>query len=171
MYAQQKSRARFAPLKFEEGLGMLTRRVYFHMMRSAGRLMLPFAVTVEQFVVLGVLAEEDELTQQELVRRCASDARTMGKMLDGMEAKGWTQRTPHATDRRAWRIVLTARGRRLKEQMDEELVPLRKRAVEVLGETDWNKLKSLLASLSDGLDPLRWLGDDGQPRSKNGKRK
>jgi DNA-binding MarR family transcriptional regulator len=154
--------------RFQDGLGMLTRRVYFHMVRSASRLMQPFGITVEQYVVLLCLAEEEGLTQQELVRRCSSDPRTMGKMLDLLSAKGWTRRVDHETDRRAWRIELSAKGRRAKEQMDKALVPLRERPAKVLGDAETNVLKSLLARLADALDPAAWLLTNGEapPRGK-----
>lgn len=138
-------------------MGMLTRRVYFHMVRSATRLLAPFDVTVEQFVVLLCLADEERLTQQELVRRCSSDPRTMGKMLDLLSAKGWIMRVDHASDRRAWQIVLSPQGRKVKRQMDEALIPLRERPAKVLGSTESKKLRVLMAQLADALDPAAWL--------------
>ena len=148
--------------KFQLGLGMLTRRVYFHMVRSAARLLAPFDVTVEQFVVLLCLGDEQMLTQQELVRRCSSDPRTMGKMLDILEGKGWIKRVHHATDRRAWQIVLSAEGRRMKEQVDAAMAPLRDRPAKILGMADWKALKDMLSRLADGLDPAACLFDEGK---------
>lgn len=147
---------------------MLTRRVYFHMVRSAGRLLTPFGVSVEQYVVLLCLAEEAGLTQQELVRRCSSDPRTMGKMLDLLGTKGWIKRVDHQTDRRAWQIVLSAKGQRAKRQMDEALVPLRARPAKLLGEAEVRTLKRLLALLADALDPAAWLSVNGKsPHGRN----
>lgn len=150
---------------------MLTRRVYFHMVRSAGRLLAPLGVTVEQYVVLAFLAEEEGLTQQDLVKRCASDPRTMGKMLDALGTKGWIKRVDHATDRRAWQIVLSAKGRRVQQQMEEVLVSLRARPLKVLGEADWRELKRMLAVLGEELDPARWLSVNGHASSRTTSRK
>ncbi len=151
---------------------MLTRRVYFHMVRSASRLLLPFDITVEQYVVLLCLAEEEGLTQQELVRRCSSDPRTMGKMLDLLSAKGWIKRVDHESDRRAWRIELSVKGRRAKEQMDEALIPLRERPAKVLGAVETKALKRMLALLGEALDPATWLSTNGKSspggKSQNG---
>jgi DNA-binding MarR family transcriptional regulator len=157
MPAQQNELSRDAAVKFQLGLGMLTRRVYFHMVRSAARLLTPFDVTVEQFVVLLCLADEERLTQQELVRRCSSDPRTMGKMLDLLSAKGWIRRVDHATDRRAWQIVLSPQGRKMKQRMDKALIPLRERPAKVLGGHDSKRLRELMARLADGLEPSAWL--------------
>lgn len=144
-------------VKFQLGLGMLTRRVYFHMVRSAARLLSAFDVTVEQFVVLLCLGDEQRLTQQELVRRCSSDPRSMGKMLDILSAKGWVKRVDHAADRRAWQIVLTPQGRKMKLKMDEAIVPLRERRTKVLGVAESKALRDLMARLAEGLDPVVWL--------------
>ena len=148
--------------KFQHGLGMLTRRVYFHMVRSASRLLAPFDVTVEQFVVLLCLGDEEKLTQQELVRRCSSDPCTMGKMLDILEGKGWIKRVEHATDRRAWQIVLSASGRRVKDQVEAAMAPLRDRPAKILGIADWKALKDMLSRLADALDPAAWLCAEGE---------
>jgi DNA-binding MarR family transcriptional regulator len=147
--------------QFQTGLGMLTRRVYFHMVRSASRLLAPFDVTVEQYVVLLCLDEEERLTQQELVRRCSSDPRTMGKMIDLLSAKDWLRRVAHAHDRRAWQIVLSAEGRKRKRKMDAALVPLRERPAKVLGTDESKLLRETLARLAEALDPEIWLQPGG----------
>jgi DNA-binding MarR family transcriptional regulator len=165
MFALQKTRSDRAPERFQDGLGMLTRRVYFHMVRSAGRLLAPWDVTVEQYVVLLCLGDEQRLTQQELVRRCSSDPRTMGKMLDRLADKDWIKRVDHATDRRAWQIVLSAKGRRAKRQMDEALQPLRERPAQVLGAAETNALQATLAKLADALEPSAWLFLSEESRS------
>jgi DNA-binding MarR family transcriptional regulator len=172
MPAQQLNGPIFPPLpvKFQLGLGMLTgpRRVYFHMVRSAGRLLSSFDVTVEQFVVLLCLGDEQLLTQQELVRRCSSDPRSMGKMLDILSAKGWVKRVDHAADRRAWQIVLTPQGRKMKLKMDEAIIPLRERPTKVLGVAESKALRDLMARLADGLDPAVWLeAPPEQSRKRN----
>jgi DNA-binding MarR family transcriptional regulator len=143
---------------------MLTRRVYFHMVRGAGRLLQPLEVTVEQYIVLALLAEEAGLTQQELVKRCASDPRTMGKMLDALGAKGWTKRVHHRTDRRAWQIVLSAKGRRVEQQMERALIPLRAQPARILGAAKLQAFKKMLALLGEELDPAKWLFSEASPR-------
>lgn len=81
----------------------------------------------------------------------------MGKVLDRLGDNGWIKRVDHATDRRAWQIVLSAKGRRAKEQMDEALKPLRARPAQVLGDAESKSLRNILARLADALDPAVWL--------------
>ena len=92
----------------------------------------------------------------------------MGKMLDLLSAKGWIKRVDHESDRRAWQIVLSARGRKVKERMDEALVPLRERPAMVLGGSNTKALKRMLAQLAEALEPAKWLANGGPP-SPSGK--
>src|SRR4051794_37752537 len=54
----------------------------------------------QQFAVLSVIAENPGLTQQALVEATGIDPSTMVQMLDALQAAGWAERRPHATDRR-----------------------------------------------------------------------
>jgi len=45
-------------------------------------------ITADQFVILACLEEQDEVTQQDLVRRAASDPSTVRAMLVLMEGEG-----------------------------------------------------------------------------------
>ena len=68
-------------------------------------------VTADQFVLMAALIESDSATQQELVRRTASDANTLRAMLLLLEKRGWICRGRHPKDRRARTVALTAEGR------------------------------------------------------------
>lgn len=164
MYTQQSpAKSKNAPPLLRDGLGMLTRKLYFHMFRSAGRLFQKYDASVEQYIVLATLAEEDGVTQQELVKRCISDPRTMGKMVDVLEKRGWVKRAPHQTDRRAWQIMLSAEGRKKHQLMEKALIPQRAIPGRVLGAEKVEELKQMIALLSDELDPDKWLSADGKP--------
>jgi DNA-binding MarR family transcriptional regulator len=67
-------------------------------------------VTVDQFVVLAVLSDQDRITQQTLARRTSSDPNTIGAMLALLERRRLVERRTHPTDRRARSVVLTRRG-------------------------------------------------------------
>jgi len=69
--------------------------------------------TADQFVLLGLLAREDAVTQQELVLRASSDPNTVRAMLVLLEKRGLVARVGHPTDGRARSVTLTGKGRRL----------------------------------------------------------
>lgn len=73
-------------------------------------------LTQRQFAVLAVLAEQDGVSQSELVSRTGIDRSTLAEMVARMEAKGLTQRTKSALDSRANSVTLTATGRTLYEE-------------------------------------------------------
>ena len=80
-------------------------------------------VTADQYVLLAVLAEEEDLTQKELTRRSYSDANTVTAMLNRLEEKGLVERRACDRDGRAWRIHLTRRGRALESTLQKHAAP------------------------------------------------
>lgn len=73
-------------------------------------------LTQRQFAVLAVLAEQDGVSQSELVVRTGIDRSTLAEMVARMEAKGLTQRTKSVTDSRANSVTLTSTGRAMYEE-------------------------------------------------------
>ncbi len=73
-------------------------------------------LTQRQFAVLAVLAEQDGVSQSELVVRTGIDRSTLAEMVARMEAKGLTLRTKSMTDSRANSVTLTATGRAMYEE-------------------------------------------------------
>ena len=108
-------------LAFHDNLGMRLRGAYLSVHRRTDAHFAQFGVTSDQFVVLSLLAEEDGITQQELAVRSYSDANTITAMLRLLEKRGLLHRHPHATDRRARSVELTAEGRRLTEELQKSL--------------------------------------------------
>ncbi len=88
-----------------------------HLRRCSNLAFAPFGMTTDQYVVLTVLTEKGEATQQELVRRCFSDTATMGAMLALIEGKGLITRAPHPHDGRARSVKLTSAGETLARDM------------------------------------------------------
>jgi DNA-binding MarR family transcriptional regulator len=96
---------------------MQLRRAYLSLHRRANAHFAPFGVTADQFVLLTLLAKEDHVTQQELVGRSASDPNTLRAMLVLLERRGFIERRRHATDGRAWSVVLTKSGRKVQNEL------------------------------------------------------
>lgn len=79
-----------------------------------------YELTPQQFGLLRFLWEEDGITQVELSNRSQIDRTTIGGLIDRLEQSGLLQRLPHPDDRRAYRISLSEKGKKL----EEELTPL-----------------------------------------------
>ena len=79
-----------------------------------------YGLTPQQFGLLRFLWEEDGLTQVELSNRSQIDRTTIGGLIDRLEQSGLLKRLPHPEDRRAYKISLSAEGKKL----EAELTPL-----------------------------------------------
>jgi DNA-binding MarR family transcriptional regulator len=87
-------------------------------LRESQRLFRPHGLTGAQFNLLTVVAESaGGLSQRELSDQLVVDRSNVTGLLDRMEKAGWVRRTDHPEDRRVYRIVLTAPGRKLWERV------------------------------------------------------
>src|SRR5262249_8110945 len=102
---------------FRHTLGMRLRGAYLTFHRMANAHFEPLGATADQFVVLTLLAEEEGLTQREIVARAYSDPNTIGEMLTRLEGKKLVRRQRHPTDGRARIVLLTPKGRTLQKQL------------------------------------------------------
>lgn len=84
------------------------------LLRASRRLFRPLGLTEAQFNVLNVLARQPAgMTQRELGDILVVDRSNVTGLLDRLTRLGWVRREEMPDDRRAWRVVLTASGRRL----------------------------------------------------------
>jgi len=93
-------------------LARALRAAYWALHRRTNAILAAHGVTADQFVLLSRLADEDEITQQELARRASTDANTIRPMLLLLQKHGFVKRQAHASDGRAYCVVLTQKGRR-----------------------------------------------------------
>jgi DNA-binding MarR family transcriptional regulator len=108
-------------------------------------------VTADQFVLLALLAEQDGITQQELVRRASSDANTIRAMLVLLESRGLVARRQHRSDRRARSVILTRKGRRAYEKLWADSEPVRERLFAALRPEEADALVEFLGRISEAM--------------------
>jgi DNA-binding MarR family transcriptional regulator len=111
---------------------MRLRGAYLTVHRQLQRLFRSQGATADQFVLLTLLAEEDGVTQKDLVRRSFSDANTIAAMLRRLESRNLVRRTPHEHDGRATRVHLTDHGRSLQRQLNEAAGELHRSIEQIL---------------------------------------
>jgi DNA-binding MarR family transcriptional regulator len=70
----------------------------------------PFDLTVAQYDTLHLLGNEEGQRMGELSGRLLSDNSKMTRIVDYLSEKGWVERRPDPTDRRAWCVYLTPAG-------------------------------------------------------------
>jgi DNA-binding MarR family transcriptional regulator len=101
-------------------------------------------VTADQFVLLSALADEDAVTQQELVRRVGSDPNTVRAMLLLLEGRGLVAREHHPSDGRARSVTLTVKGRQVFQKLWTKSEPLRARLLNAFRPDEVTALVELL---------------------------
>ncbi len=132
-------------------IAMGLRAAYWAMHRQTQAGLAPCGVTADQFVLLALLAEQDGITQQELVRRASSDANTIRAMLVLLENRGLLKREQHPTDRRARHVTLTHKGRKTYERLWARSESLRERMLAMFRPGEVDALVEFLARISDAL--------------------
>jgi DNA-binding MarR family transcriptional regulator len=127
------------------------RIAYLAMHRHTDACLARSGCTADQFVLLGLLARGDSVTQQELVRRASSDPNTVRAMLVLLEKRGMVAREGHPTDGRALSESLTGKGRRLHRRLLADTEPLRKRLRSLFRSEEWEDLNEFLSRISTAL--------------------
>jgi DNA-binding MarR family transcriptional regulator len=109
----------------------------------------PLGVTADQFVVLTLLAEEEGLTQREIVARAYSDPNTIGEMLTRLEGKKLVRRERHPRDGRARIVLLTLKGRTVQKQLWTSWEGHLQKIDDAFGAKELKTLKRLLIRIRD----------------------
>ena len=84
----------------------------------------------------------DGVTQTELADTLEIEKPTLGRLLDRLEAKGWVRREHDASDRRVWRVHLTAEVEPALRTMRKIAAELRRDALTGIvgqGDADWRE--------------------------------
>lgn len=101
-------------------------------------------VTVDQWVVLDQLEQEEALSQQEIGCRTFKDAPTVTRIIDLLDEKGLIRRKPHPNDRRKTLIYLTAFGTAQVKKIKPLMVEVRKQAYDGLSSKQIEQLIDLM---------------------------
>lgn len=104
-----------------------------------------------QEALLMELWDHDGRTQADLAESLGVEPPTVTKMLQRMESSELVDRRPDATDRRAIRVYLTPKGRRLKGRVDKLWAELGSRTFDGLSDRQQSNLRSLLNAVEGNL--------------------
>ena len=109
-------------MKKEYEVGFLLSRATWAMNNSVNRILRENGLTdisVAYFAVIHALWENDGMSITDLGEKAQLEKSTMTSLIDRMEAAGLVRREDHPTDRRAYQICLTPRGRELEDKLDQ----------------------------------------------------
>lgn len=104
-------------MRFHESIPMRLRRAYLTVHRTAQSHFARFGMTADQYVLLSLLADKDDVTQTELSMRMGSDINTIAAMVRLLEEKRLIRRERCDADGRARRVHLTKPGKQLQQEL------------------------------------------------------
>jgi len=99
------------------------------------------------------LFEQDGLSQRELYARVHIEQATKSHTLTRMESHGVVKRKPHPNERRASRVMLTAKANKLEGPLGEATKAVNKAALGALKKKDKKALMDLMGAMIDNLSP------------------
>ena len=108
-------------------------------------------LTRAQCRVLGYLSRNEGINQAGLAELLEIKPMTLVRQIDRMEQDGWIERRPDPTDRRARRLVLTAKARPILAGIRKLSAEVRNEAFASLSEADGRALVELLRHVHSGL--------------------
>ncbi|MBC8009221.1 MAG: MarR family transcriptional regulator [Burkholderiales bacterium] len=131
-------------------------------LRESTRLFRPHGLTAPQFNVLNLLAGRTDgqgYSQRELADTLVVDRSNVTGLLDRMEAAGWVRRVDDPSDRRVYRVQLTATGKKLWQKVAPGYADVVAQVTARLGEKDMGETLRLLEVLRE--DATRWVAPKG----------
>ncbi|AGA80847.1 MarR family winged helix-turn-helix transcriptional regulator [Echinicola vietnamensis] len=111
-----------------------------------------FDVTVDQWLVLKHLAENEALSQTELATLVFKDQPTLTRIIDILCKKGYVQRVQHPEDRRSFQLLLTTAGEEKVAELKPKISGIREKAWENLGQKDFEEFKRILNTIYTNLE-------------------
>lgn len=101
-------------------------------------------LTPEQFMLIDLLWNQGEMTQQQLADQLQKDKNSVTKLVDAIERKGFVVRRQNKHDRRANILVLTDRANQLKPDAKQKGISI---LDQILDGIDEEELRTFLSTL------------------------
>lgn len=127
--------------------------------------------TQRQFAVLRAVADDEGLTQTELVRATGIDRSTLADMVARMIAKGLLERERSATDARANAVRLTDAGRESMTGAEPKVVSADSRILDLAPPNSRERFLKILLAMSRAAEGQTAAAKDDDGKAKRGKKK
>lgn len=115
------------------------------------QLMKPLGITRAQWWVLAHLSRHDGMAQTQLASMLDVGKASLGSLLDRLEATGFIERRPDATDRRMKRVFLSRSSHQLLEKLVKIESDFNEQILASLTDNDRSELIRMLSSIKESL--------------------
>ena len=105
-------------------------------------------LTPEQFMLIDILWNQGEMTQQQLADQLQKDKNSVTKLVDAIEKKGFVVRKQNPHDRRANTLVLTEKANELKPGAKQKGISILDQILEGISEDELRRFLSTLRKLN-----------------------
>lgn len=146
-----KQRKPFTSLEQEAQLSVI--RTSAMLVDAFERMLKPYGITSTQYNVLRILrgAEPDGLCRNDLRDRMLTRMPDVTRLLDRMEESGLIDRTRETSDRRMVMTRITAKGKRLLDELEDDVEREHERAFGALTKEQMRTLIAHLAAVRETL--------------------
>jgi len=110
-----------------------------------------YNLTAPRFYALVHLGDEPELSLKRLSEKMFCDKSNATRIFKGLEAEGYAERRKHETDGRSYRLVLTPKGKQIREQVMAEHEAYNQTRLNYISHTERSSLSDALAKLNKQL--------------------
>ena len=112
----------------------------------------PFDLTRVAWLALGIIAENERLSQSQLAEALELGAPATGKLVDRLEDRGFVERIRHPDDRRSNLLTTTKEARRLLDELETVGHTLREDVLGKLTASERQELTRLLTIIKEKLN-------------------
>lgn len=109
-------------------------------------------LTPEQFMLIDLLWNLGEMTQQQLADQLQKDKNSVTQLVDALERKGFVERRRNPEDRRSNTLVLTEKAEHLKMEAKRKGILIMDRMLDSVTEDEQRTLLAILRKLNDNMD-------------------
>ncbi len=113
-----------------------------------------YEISVSQCHILDILAEEGDLTMQQLARRMFKSISTMTRVAGQLVRKGYIKRRLDAEDRRVVHVSITPQGKAILAAIQHSMIETQKAILQAIPEREWTGAFKVLEALTRGA--RRW---------------
>ena len=126
--------------------GYKIKRYIASMLRQQG-----VPLTPEQFMLIDLLWNEGEMTQQQLANQLKKDKNSVTMLVDAIESKGLVVRRQNTIDRRSNTVVLTDKALELKEMAKQKGISILDGMLEGISEEELHSFLNTLRLLNQNM--------------------
>lgn len=109
-------------------------------------------ITLEQYVVLYNLINQDGINQKNLSHKVDKDQATLARILDILEGRGYVVRRTTEKDRRAFLVYITDEGRAKVKEIARRLEHVHNRIVEGISPESVDSFIALVKLMNENLE-------------------